>query len=141
MYLIPSGLWFLLIWLKSNYSSISNYLSEFNVIHQNNSYIGEFSLTNMLNFQYIIDNFEVVLSWNPSVILRVFLPPILLFFVLIFKKGEGFMLDSKQLFYFVSSIAPLFGWFILISPDKPLIYATHFTFPLLMYCFYLLSEK
>ena len=141
LYLIPSSLWFLLIRLRSNYSSISNYLNDFNIIYQNNSYAGEFSLSNLLNFQYIIDNFEVVLSWNPSVILRVFLPPILLFFVLIFKKGEGFMLDSKQLFYFVCSIAPLFGWFILISPDKPLIYATHFTFPLLMYCFYLLSRN
>tara|TARA_A100001011_G_scaffold385824_2_gene460520 strand:- start:233 stop:1588 length:1356 start_codon:yes stop_codon:yes gene_type:complete len=141
LYLIPSGLWFFLIRSKSNYSSISNYLNDFNTIYQNNTYVGEFSLTNLYNFQYIIDNFEVVLSWNPSVILRVFLPPILLFCVLIFKKGEGFMLDSTQLFYFVSSIAPLFGWFILISPDKPLIYATHFTFPLLMYCFYLLSRN
>ena len=141
LYLIPSSLWFLLVRLRSNYSSISNYLNDFNIIYQNNSYAGEFSLSNLFNFEYIIHNFEVVLGWNPSVILRVFFPPILLFFVLVLKKGKGFMLDSKQLFYFICSIAPLFGWFILISPDKPLIYASHFTFPLLMYSFYLLSRN
>ena len=51
------------------------------------------------------------------------------------------MIDLKQSIYFIGTLAPMFGWFILISPDKPLIYASHFTFPLLMFSFYLLSRK
>ena len=50
------------------------------------------------------------------------------------------MLDVNQLIYLFFGLAPLYGWFILVSPEKPIIYATHFTFPLLMYSFYLLSQ-
>ena len=141
IYLIPTSLWLLLIKLKSDYSSITNYLNDFNIIHQNNTYVGDISVSTLFNFQNIINNFEVVLSWNPSVILRVFLPPILLFFILVLEKGNNFMIDLKQSIYFIGALAPMFGWFILISPDKPLIYASHFTFPLLMFSFYLLSRK
>ena len=141
IYLIPTSLWLLLIKLKSDYSSITNYLNDFNIIHQNNTYVGDISVSTLFNFQNIINNFEVVLSWNPSVILRVFLPPILLFFILVLEKGNNFMIDLKQSIYFIGTLAPMFGWFILISPDKPLIYASHFTFPLLMFSFYLLSRK
>ena len=141
IYLIPTSLWLLLIKFKSDYSSITNYLNDFNIIHQNNTYVGDISVSTLFNFQNIINNFEVVLSWNPSVILRVFLPPILLFFILVLEKGNNFMIDLKQSIYFIGTLAPMFGWFILISPDKPLIYASHFTFPLLMFSFYLLSRK
>lgn len=141
IYLIPTSLWLLLIKFKSDYSSITNYLNDFNIIHQNNTYVGDISVSTLFNFQNIINNFEVVLSWNPSVILRVFLPPILLFFILVLEKGNNFMIDLKQSIYFIGALAPMFGWFILISPDKPLIYASHFTFPLLMFSFYLLSRK
>ncbi len=141
IYLIPTSLWLLLIKFKSDYSSITDYFNDFNIIHQNNTYVGEISLSTLFNFQNIINNFEVVLSWNPSIILRVFLPPILLFFILVLEKGNNFMIDLKQSIYFIGTLAPMFGWFILISPDKPLIYASHFTFPLLMFSFYLLSRK
>ena len=141
IYLIPTSLWLLLIKFKSDYSSITNYLNDFNIIHQNNTYVGDISVSTLFNFQNIINNFEVVLSWNPSVILRVFLPPILLFFIIVLEKGNNFMIDLKQSIYFIGTLAPMFGWFILISPDKPLIYASHFTFPLLMFSFYLLSRK
>ena len=51
------------------------------------------------------------------------------------------MLDTNQLVYFVGALAPLYGWFVLVSPEKPIIYATHFTFPLLMFLFIYYQEK
>ena len=45
------------------------------------------------------------------------------------KKGKDLMLDVNQLVYLFFGLAPLYGWFILASPEKPIIYAAHFTFP------------
>ena len=144
IFLIPSFLWLLLIIFKSEYQTISDYADDF-IIHWNymGSQVGNLSLLDIFNYDNVIKNFETsgVLTWNLSVILRVFFPPILLTAVLVIKKGKDLMLDVNQLIYLFFGLAPLYGWFILVSPEKPIIYATHFTFPLLMFCFYLLSRK
>ena len=97
----------------------------------------------MFSLKNIIQNFQNsgVLNWNPSVILRVFVPPVLLFFVFVLKKGKNMILETNQLIYFIGALSPLYAWYVLISPEKPIIYASHFTFPLLMYSCYLLSRK
>lgn len=144
IFLLPSAAWLCLIIFKSDYKNIFEYIDHFMIMYQSmDSQIGDLGILGIFNLQNIVQNFQNsgVLNWNTSVILRVFLPPILLFLVLLLKKGKNMMLDTNQLVYFVGALAPLYGWFILVSPEKPIIYATHFTFPLLMYSFYLLSRK
>ena len=144
IFLIPSAIWLCLIIFKSDYKNIFEYMDHFIIMYKSmDSQIGNLGILGIFNLRNIVQNFQNsgVLSWNTSVILRVFLPPILLFLVLLLKKGRNMMLDTSQLVYFVGALAPLYGWFILVSPEKPIIYATHFTFPLLMFSFYLLSRK
>jgi hypothetical protein len=107
------------------------------------SQVGNLSLRNTLSLENIFHNFENsgVLSWNVSVVLRVFVPPVILLTLLIIKKGKNMMLDINQYVYFAAALIPIYGWFILISPEKPIIYTAHFTFPILMFSFYLLSRK
>tara|TARA_B100002052_G_scaffold9759_1_gene8138 strand:+ start:539 stop:1576 length:1038 start_codon:yes stop_codon:yes gene_type:complete len=144
IFLIPSILWLLLIIFKSDYKDIFSYLNHFKIMYESmDSQIGDLGILGIFSVENISQNFQNsgVLNWNPSVILRVFVPPIILFFIFIFKKGEDMMLETKQLIYLVGGLSPLYAWFVLISPEKPIIYASHFTFPLLMYSFYLLSRK
>ena len=144
IFLVPSFLWLLLILFKSEYQTVGDYADDFLIMwNYMGSQVGNLSLLDILNYSNIVNNFETsgVLSWNTSVILRVFFPPILLSAVLVIKKGKDLMLDVNQLVYLFFGLAPLYGWFILVSPEKPIIYAAHFTFPVLMFCFYLLSRK
>jgi len=144
IFLFPSTIWILLINFKSEYQSISDYIEHFIIMYESmGSQIGSLGLIDILSAQNILNNFQNsgVLNWNPSVLLRVFAPPIILFLVLLIKRGRDMMLDVKQLTYFVLSLAPLYGWFVLVSPEKPIIYASHFTFPMLMFSLYLLSRK
>jgi hypothetical protein len=144
IFLTPSFLWLLLILFKSEYQTVGDYADDFLIMwNYMGSQVGNLSLLDILNYSNIVNNFESsgVLSWNTSVILRVFLAPILLSAVLVIKKGKDLMLEVNQLVYLFFGLAPLYGWFILVSPEKPIIYAAHFTFPVLMFCFYLLSRK
>ena len=144
IFLTPSFLWLLLILFKSEYQTVGDYADDFLIMwNYMGSQVGNLSLLDILNYSNIVNNFETseVLSWNTSVILRVFLAPILLSAVLVIKKGKELMLEVNQLVYLFFGLAPLYGWFLLVSPEKPIIYAAHFTFPVLMFCFYLLSRK
>ena len=144
IFIFPSTIWILLIIFKSEYQNISDYIEHFIVMYKSmGSQIGSLGVIEILSLENILNNFENsgVLNWNPSVLLRVFAPPIILFLVLLLKKGQDMMLDVKQLTYFALSLAPLYGWFVLVSPEKPIIYASHFSFPMLMFSLYLLSRK
>ena len=144
IFIFPSTIWILLINFKSEYQSISDYIEHFIIMYESmGSQIGSLGLIEILSLQNILNNFKNsgVFNWNPSVLLRVFAPPIILFFVLLIKRGRDMMLDVKQLTYLVLSLAPLYGWFVLVSPEKPIIYASHFTFPMLIFSLYLLSRR
>lgn len=144
IFLLPSAVWLLLVIFKSDYENIFEYIDHFIIMYKSmDSQIGDLGISGILSFKNIIYNFQNsgVLNWNPSVILRVFLPPVLLFLVLLIRKGKDMIFDKNQLIYLVGALAPLYGWFVIVSPEKPIIYASHFTFPLLMYSFYLLSRK
>ena len=143
-FLIPLIFWLLLIIFKSDYKNIFEYINHFKIMYESmGSQIGNLGILSMFSLKNIIQNFQNsgVLNWNPSVILRVFVPPVLLFFVLVLKKGKNMILETNQLIYFIGALSPLYAWYVLISPEKPIIYASHFTFPLLMYSCYLLSRK
>jgi len=144
IFLLPSAVWLSLIVFMSDYKNIFEYIDHFIIMYRSmDSQIGDLGILGIFSVENIINNFQNsgVLNWNPSVILRVFLPPVLLFFVLLIRKGKDMILDRNQLIYLVGALAPLYGWFVIVSPEKPIIYASHFTFPLLMYSFYLLSRK
>ena len=134
----------MLILFKSDYPDIFAYINHFlNHWEYMGSQVGNLSLRDTLSLDNIFHNFKNsgVSSWNLSVILRVFVPPVILFILLIIKKGKNMMLEINQYIYFAAALIPIYGWFVLISPEKPIIYAAHFTFPVLMFCFYLLSRK
>ena len=144
IFTIPSLFWIMLILFKSDYPDIFAYINHFfNMWESMGSQVGNLSLRNTLSLENIFHNFENsgVLSWNVSVVLRVFLPPVILLTLLIIKKGKNMMLDINQYIYFAAALIPIYGWYILISPEKPIIYTAHFTFPILMFSFYLLSRK
>lgn len=144
IFTVPSLFWILLILFKSDYPDIFTYINHFlNHWEYMGSQVGNLSLRDTLSLDNIFHNFKNsgVSSWNLSVILRVFVPPVILFILLIIKKGKNMMLEINQYIYFAAALIPIYGWFVLISPEKPIIYAAHFTFPMLMFSFYLLSRK
>ena len=51
------------------------------------------------------------------------------------------MLTFNQLITLFFGLAPLFGWYVFLAKQKPLLYTSYFTFSTLMFCCYLLSRK
>ena len=91
IFTIPSLFWIMLILFKSDYPDIFAYINHFfNMWESMGSQVGNLSLRNTLSLENIFHNFENsgVLSWNVSVVLRVFLPPVILLTLLIIKKGK-----------------------------------------------------
>ena len=82
IFFLPSAVWLCLIIFKSDYKNIFEYIDHFMIMYQSmDSQIGDLGILGIFNLQNIVQNFQNsgVLNWNISVILRVFLPPILLF--------------------------------------------------------------
>ena len=75
IFIFPSTIWILLIIFKSDYQNISDYIEHFIVMYESmGSQIGSLGIIEILSVQNILNNFQNsgVLSWNPSVLLRVF---------------------------------------------------------------------
>lgn len=125
-FLIPLSIWLLLVYV--NYEqSLSSYFSEFFFV-----FFQQPELTGTFNFSpgSIIKNLQSseVSTWNISVILRVFLSPILISFLLIKKNVFGNNLDIHLLF----SIGFIYIYFWLLNPKKSVIYSQNFTYVTLM---------
>ena len=144
IYLLPSAVWISIVMLKSDYKDMQDYVAHFIVWWEYISgTVGNLNISDSFNYKSVYSNFQgsEVQNWNLSVKLRVFLPPILLFFLLIIKKGSTMMLTFNQLITLFFGLAPLFGWYVFLAKQKPLLYTSYFTFSTLMFCCYLLSRK
>ena len=143
-YLLPSAVWISIVMLKSDYKDLQEYVAHFIIWWEYISgTVGNLNLLESINYENIYSNFQdsEVQNWNLSVKLRVFLPPIFLFFLLIIKKGSKMMLTFNQLITLFFGLAPIFGWYVFLAKEKPVLYTSYFTFSVLMFCCYLLSRK
>lgn len=121
-FLIPTSVWLLLVILHYE-KSLFSYFSEFYFV-----YFQQPEITGSFNFSIgsIIENFQSseVSTWNIAVILRVFLTPILISYLLAKKNIFYSDLDRHLLF----SIGFIYFYFWLLNPKKSVIYSQDFTY-------------
>lgn len=123
---IPITVWLFLVYLNYE-NSLTSYFSEFYFV-----YFQQPELTGSVNFSMIsiIENFQSseVSTWNIAVILRVFLTPILISYLLVKRNLFNSDLDIHLLF----SIGFIYMYFWLLNPKKSVIYSQNFTYITLM---------
>lgn len=142
-FLTPTLIWFILILSFSKYKSVYEYFLHFNYHFSHmNSQVGSLNIIDVFNFNNIVKSFEnsEAHTWSLIVKLRLFLPPILLFLLVVKNKGKDLLFELNQLTTLIISLLPVFGWFVFIALEKPIIYSAHFTYPcLFISCLFLLN--